>query len=71
MKNEKDFDRLLNQENESNEKWDKLVIKYTIIYCYENKEKFADLMPSDLDKLEKVIFENLQAIKPHDLQEFI
>ena len=56
---------------ESDEKWDRLLIKYTIIYCYENKEKFAALMPNELDALEQTIFENMQRIKPHDLQEFI
>ena len=55
----------------NDENWDKLVIKYTVIYCYENKEKFAALMPSDLDKLEQVIFENLQSIKDKNLQDFI
>jgi len=59
------------KEMESDEKWDRLLIKYTIIYCYENKEKFAALMPNELDALEQTIFENMQRIKPHDLQEFI
>lgn len=55
----------------NDENWDKLVIKYTVLYCYENKEKFADLIPAELGLLETVIFENLQKIKDKDLQEFI
>ena len=55
----------------NDDNWDKLVIKYTILYCYENKEKFADLIPAELGLLETVIFENLQKIKDKDLQEFI
>ena len=55
----------------NDENWDKLVIKYTILYCYENKEKFAKLIPAELGLLETVIFENLQKIKDKDLQEFI
>ena len=55
----------------TDENWDKLVIKYTVLYCYENKEKFADLIPAELGLLETVIFENLQKIKDKDLQEFI
>ena len=55
----------------TDDNWDKLVIKYTILYCYENKEKFAELIPDELGLLETVIFENLQKIKDKDLQEFI
>ena len=55
----------------NDENWDKLVIKYTVLYCYENKEKFAELIPDELGLLETVIFENLQKIKDKDLQEFI
>ena len=56
---------------EHDENWDKLVIKYTLLYCYENKEKFAELMPPDLNDLADVIFGNLQRINDKELQGLI
>lgn len=56
---------------ENDEQWDKLLIKYAVRYCYDEKEKFAMLSPDDLDDLEQTIFDNMQKIKDKELQRFI
>jgi len=59
------------QENNNYEKLLRFAIKYTLMYAYENKVKFALLEPSKLLELENHIHNNLNELKDHHLEEFI
>ena len=59
------------QENNNYEKLLRFAIKYTLMYAYENKVKFALLEPSELLELENPIYNNLNELKDHHLEEFI
>ena len=60
---EKNFDELLIDLDTANEERQKLLIEFTVKWCYKIKDKFPNLKAEDLDKLEELIFESFKDMK--------
>ena len=56
------LDEVIKDIKKQNDEWSLLIIKYAVLYCYENKEKIAAMMPNDIDVVANVIYDNMQEI---------
>ena len=54
---------IIERTREQDAEWNFLVIKYVLFHCYENKEKIAYMIPSEIDGMANEILGNLQEIQ--------